>query len=497
MKKLSSTFGKIIAVMLSGLCMTASISGCGYESVDDYLEQLGMKDPSDKPDEPARQVSVFYETQFPEISGSDSAKASSKDAAKESSAQQSTEASSDAAKETSSSSETVTDTEALEAPSDDIVFFSAYKDAGSSDFSDTVKAERAAVGLTDSGIEELKRQQEGLYAYERLTDAGKTLYVELLAILQNAASDVTVSTLSNDSLELVYDYVMADHPEIFYVDGYQYTDYSVGDSINRITFSGNYLYDIDEIQRRRTLINEAVNRIIAQAPSSDDDYYAIKYVYDYIIANTEYDMSADDNQNICSVFLGKRSVCNGYSKAAQYLLNKMGIKCTLVSGTVNTRTSKGERHAWNLVRCNNAYYYMDVTWGDASYQSVNGESADATKLPEVNYAFLNVTSEEIGRNHFASDQIYMPVCNSLTDNYYVREGEYFTSAELSLVGDLFNRRYSEGANNVTIKCANSDVYDALFNELITSRRVFDYLQEDNLQVSYTTFQDTRTIIFWI
>ena len=197
------------------------------------------------------------------------------------------------------------------------------------------------------------------------------------------------------------------------------------------------------------------------------------------------------------MFIDHRSVCNGYSKAAQYLLNKLGIKCTLVTGTVNTKKSSGVRHAWNLVLCNDAYYYLDVTWGDSSYQIGNGENADTTKLPEVNYDYLNVTTDEISKNHVISDEIYMPVCNSMTDNYYVREDEYFTSAELVLVGELFDRRYQDGSSNVVIKCATADIYDQLFEQLITQRKVFDYLQGDTSSVSYTTFADTNTIIFWL
>ena len=320
----------------------------------------------------------------------------------------------------------------------------------------------------------------------------------MLKILENEGSDIVISTTSDEAVELVFDYVMMDHPEIFYLDGYKYTNYTLGGTITKISFSGNYFYDLDEVKRRQTRINEYVNKCLAGAPSSEDDYYAIKYVYEYIIENTEYDINAEDNQNICSVFLNGRSVCNGYSKAAQYIRGKLGIKCTLVSGTVDTSRSRGVRHAWNLVECNNAYYYMDVTWGDSSFQTASGETADASKLPRINYAYLNVTTDDISRNHKISDLIAVPVCNSNADNYYVREGEYFTSSELIFVGDLFDRRYAEGSDNVTIKCASSQVYHELFEELITNKKVFDYIRgENSSQVSYTTFEDTGTIIFWL
>ena len=53
------------------------------------------------------------------------------------------------------------------------------------------------------------------------------------------------------------------------------------------------------------------------------------------------------------------------------------------SGTVIT----GEGHAWNLVNIDGAYYYTDVTWGDATYlfdqQAMTGAGSDV-----VNYDYL-------------------------------------------------------------------------------------------------------------
>jgi hypothetical protein len=477
-----------MAVILASCFLTGALSGCEYESFDDYLRALGMKDPLEYDevayDSSASAVSLYEvnEQLFQEVTGSGQFKNDAKQADIGTSLQDATSAK-------------VTDfPEVAEAKADAGYsdFYMDYDDAA-----DEIKKKREAAGLSEEGIKKLKKEQEGLFAYEKLTDAGKTLYVEMLAIMEHLASDVSVSTTSDDAVELVFDYVMTDHPELFYVSGYQYTDYKVGDETSRISFTGTYIYDEKEVASRKTRINEAVNRCLAGAPASTDEYQIVKYVYEYIIKNTEYDMNAVDNQNICSVFLGGRSVCNGYAKAAQLLLNKLGVKCTFVTGMVTTKGGQQFRHAWNLVLCNGAFYYLDVTWGDASYQTASGESADPTLLPDVNYDYLNVTTQEIERQHSISDTIAMPVCSSMTDNYYVREGEYFTSVEPALVQDLFNRKYQEGARNVTIKCATDEVYQALFDQLFTDGEVFNYMQGYNPTVTYTSFEKTRTIMIWL
>ncbi len=360
-------------------------------------------------------------------------------------------------------------------------------------FSDTFQqAQRDALGLSVVDIEELKRSQAGNYAFEHLTDEGKTLYVELMRIIERRAEDIVVSTLDEEVLDVVCQFVLADHPEFFYMDGYTYTRYTVAGVLKKISFTGNYIYSPEEIEARQIKIDEYVGNCLAGAPTDADDYAKVKYVYDYLITNTEYDAQAPDNQNICSVFLYGKSVCQGYAKATQYLLNKLGVPTTLVTGKVN-----GVGHAWNLVNAGGEYTYVDTTWGDSSYQKFESGGAESQKLPLINYTYLCCTTQDIKKTHTISEMLPMPECTSMRNNYYVREGEYFTENDMDTLGGLFSRRYADGSNNVTIKCSTKAVYDEFIRRLISEQQVFGYIEGSNNTVSYTTFDEQYILIIWL
>ena len=360
-------------------------------------------------------------------------------------------------------------------------------------FSDTFQqAQKEALGLSIVDIEGLKRSQQGKYAFEHLTDEGKTLYVEIMRIIEKRAEDIVVSTLDEEVLDVVCQFVLADHPEFFYMDGYTYTRYTVAGVLKKISFTGNYIYGPEEIAARQQKIDAYVNTCLAGAPLYDDDYAKVKYVYDYLISNTEYDAEAPDNQNICSVFLYGKSVCQGYAKATQYLLNKIGVPTTMVTGKVN-----GVGHAWNLVYADGEYTYVDTTWGDSSYQKYESGGVESQKLPLINYTYLCCTTQDISRTHTIAETLPMPDCTSMRNNYYVREGEYFTENDMNALGSLFSRRYADGSNNVTIKCSTRAVYDEFIKRLITDQEVFGYIEGSNNTVSYTTFDEQYILIIWL
>lgn len=336
------------------------------------------------------------------------------------------------------------------------------------------------------------------YAGQSLGETERLWYEEMKRALGSFGEGVRLNGrgleegFDEADLDRLFQCVLIDHPELFYVEGYSYTKYTRGDRTTAIEFSGTYSVDLETAQAKASEIEAAAAEILSGLEENADQYSRVKYVYDTIIRNTDYDLTAPDNQNIYSVFVNRRSVCQGYAKATQYLLNRLGVECTLVLGTVDT----GEGHAWNLVRIDGSYYYVDTTWGDASYRMEGGGEEEADR-PQINYDYLNVTTAELLKTHSIGDGIPLPLCIATTANYYYREGAMFSSYDREQMERLFERAREQGREDITVKCASKDCYEQVTDRLIDQQEIFDFLGETDGTVAYAQNGNQLSLTFWV
>lgn len=353
------------------------------------------------------------------------------------------------------------------------------------------------------------------YAYESLSDDEKKWYREIESLLGSFGekTELDESALENldgaevdDAVDRIFRCVLEDRPEIFYVDGYSSTKYMRGEKIVSVEFFGSYTMDRDTALERREEIEEGARAILAGIGEEASEYEKVKYVYEAIICGTDYDLDAPDNQNIYSVFVNRRSVCQGYAKAAQYLLNRLGVESTLVLGTVET----GEGHAWNLVKIDGEYYYLDATWGDVSYQADDKPGEDAQEdaaggggagrentMPEINYDYLNITTQELLRTHSVGGTVDMPVCSATTANYYRMEGAYFTAYDRDQMAALFARAAQQKKREVHVKCADEACYQEIFDALVERQEIFGYFGNEEGEIAYARNPKQLSLTFWM
>lgn len=141
------------------------------------------------------------------------------------------------------------------------------------------------------------------------------------------------------------------------------------------------------------------------------DYDKVLEIHDYIIKKGEYDKRLLENKEvpaesystygILSLGVG---VCESYAKTMKYLLDGVGIESVVVVGK-----SRGENHAWNLVKLDEEYYHIDTTWDDPIVE----DGQDMLK-----YDFFNLNDEEISLTHEWNREDY-PEAKGEKYNYYI------------------------------------------------------------------------------
>lgn len=248
--------------------------------------------------------------------------------------------------------------------------------------------------------------------------------------------------------------------------------------MTEITFSPKYMFSKEDKELYQGYVDQTVDEYFAKLPDGASDYEKSKYVYEMLVYNVKYNLSAKENQNILSVFLFGESVCNGIASAAQYMLSLLDLPSMIVYGA-----SENEPHAWNLVYLDGAPYFFDATWGITSSETVG----------DCSYAFLNITSRDIEKTHSIDMYIDVPECTEVSDNYYVKEGHFFTTFNEASIGDILADSYANGKPG-DIKCATDEVYAQVKQEFIDNQKLADYCRGIS-SINYVEREEMRTITF--
>jgi hypothetical protein len=155
---------------------------------------------------------------------------------------------------------------------------------------------------------------------------------------------------------------------------------------------GKVIVDVEKLYTDSQIeqLNSMINGIISQKTSdSMTDIEKIRTTHDYILDITEYDFdraSAIETNSVEEIMPNNKShiaygiltdgkaICSGYSDMMSLILEKLNIPSYKISS---------DTHIWNLVKLNDAWYHLDLTWDDPDVDNQTG----------LNHLFFLITTK--------------------------------------------------------------------------------------------------------
>ena len=343
----------------------------------------------------------------------------------------------------------------------------------------------------DSGLVPKYRER-----YDQLNVRQKEYYQQILSGVRKNKLEYYFEGASLEDISSVYqDVFLSMHPEFFWLDNsFRYRIDANGIAVSLDTY--NYWKYVSNPQQYVDRLDAQVEKIVNQANKQPTTYDKVKYVHDYLVKNIEYDQDAlkeldstfmststEQTLSIYGALVNGKTLCGGYSESFYYLMKKLGIECYYITGYA------GEYHAWNYLKLDGDYYYMDVTWDDTPVTNRNGISI----YPDnVMYDYFCITSNEISKNHTVDSFIDVPYADSVAYSYFVREGLVFDTYNYNEAKNALSKQKNNSA--MFLKYTNKSAFDAAYDELITDGKIWR-MNVINKKVFYHRFDnDIYTIM---
>ncbi|MBL4605702.1 MAG: hypothetical protein JKY02_08610, partial [Flavobacteriaceae bacterium] len=130
-----------------------------------------------------------------------------------------------------------------------------------------------------------------------------------------------------------------------------------------------------------------------------------------------------DKKTITRVFNSKRAICKGYALLFKELCDLLKIENEIVFGYIKNSTSqigfipKQKNHAWNVVKIDGKWIFLDVTYG-AGYSNNN------IWYQKFNPNYFNIDKDVIRYTHYAKESYWQEHLNQPPLKEYCKQPLY-------------------------------------------------------------------------
>lgn len=323
--------------------------------------------------------------------------------------------------------------------------------------------------------------------YSNLGANARQAYDMIMAEIKSHPEQIEIPELNNSELDAVFKALCYDNPDLLCLGRTCKTLTNGWSFSKKCVFIPEYSCTREECETRSRALEEAASDILASAGRFSSDYEKELFVHDYIVENCAYAggrTQTDDFSTAYSALVSGEAVCEGYAKAAQLLLMRMGVKNYLITGNAVDKQGVSELHMWNVVYVDGKPYHLDVTWDDPT-----GGTPDA-----VSHAYFNLTDADISLDHsnFEPEQ---PNCLHTESNYFVKESLYFltyNSSSAERIKNALSQSVKKGQNTCQIRFSTAAEYERAERYLIDNGEIYDILKRVKALTGADTSTDTIT-----
>lgn len=129
-----------------------------------------------------------------------------------------------------------------------------------------------------------------------------------------------------------------------------------------------------EALKQNALVEKKADDVLKQIIKPGmTDRQKVQAIHDYLVLNVRYDHDSvvpgavrnKESQTAYGALMKGLVVCDGYTRAAKLMMDKLGIENYYIMGY----TKSNGLHAWNHVKIEGKDLYMDITWDDPEITS--------------------------------------------------------------------------------------------------------------------------------
>ena len=223
---------------------------------------------------------------------------------------------------------------------------------------------------------------------------------------------IRVPLLSAAELGEVYTRLRLDHPEIFYLKGFQIRFHPGAENAE---FLPDYLFDKAKILSHRQAIQTRISRLVRDVQGKSEAE-KIRFLHSFITDSVRYDkLKKPYSHEVIGPLTQGVGVCEGIAKAVRLLADALHVECIVALSAPQEGSQYG--HAWNLVKRGGKWYHLDATF-DLSLSRCGAPRWDYFLLPDA----------QIYRDH--SVPVYtVPECTDVSLFAYREQKLSFTKPE--------------------------------------------------------------------